>query len=228
MRQGSWLRRKFLIIALLLAFVALVCGIGGYVYWQRLKTTPQYSLALLIDAARRGDQPVVDELVDSDKMVDDFVPQIIEKAIELYGRGLPPAFVSQIASVAAPLMPAIRDKARSELPNLIRKETARFENVPFAAMVIGADRYLIIEAYGEDATIRSKLPRHSFEVKMRRVGSRWQIVGIRDEQLATRVAQTIGQQIIGAASKGDLRQAANELGVSDLKDMIREAEKIFE
>jgi len=224
----SYLRKRLLIIAIVLGFVASGCGVGSYLYWQRLKATPQYSLALLIDAARRGDQPIVDELVDSDAMVDDFVPQIIEKAVELYGRGLPPSLVSRITSVAAPLMPAIRERARSELPNLIRKETARFEGVPFAAMVIGADRYLDIVVDGEDATIRSKLPRHSFEVRMRRVGSRWQIVGIRDAQLATRVAQAIGQQIIGAASKGDLRQAANELGIGDFKDMIREAEKIFE
>lgn len=222
------MRKRLLIIAIVLGFVASGCGVGSYLYWQRLKATPQYSLALLIDAARRGDQPIVDELVDSDAMVDDFVPQIIEKAVELYGRGLPPSLVSRITSVATPLMPAIRERARSELPNLIRKETARFEGVPFAAMVIGADWYLDIVVDGEDATIRSKLPRHSFEVRMRRVGSRWQIVGIRDAQLATRVAQAIGQQIIGAASKGDLRQAANELGIGDFKDMIREAEKIFE
>lgn len=228
MSRVSYLRKRLLIIAIVLGFVASGCGVGSYLYWQRLKATPQYSLALVIDAARRGDQPIVDELVDSDAMVDDFVPQIIEKAVELYGRGFPPSLVSRITSVAAPLMPAIRERARSELPNLIRKETARFEGVPFAAMVIGADRYLDIVVDGEDATIRSKLPRHSFEVRMRRVGSRWQIVGIRDAQLATRVAQAIGQQIIGAASKGDLRQAANELGIGDFKDMIREAEKIFE
>lgn len=228
MSKVSYLRKKLLIIAVVLGFVASGCGVGSYLYWQRLKATPQYSLALLIDAARRGDQPIVDELVDSDAMVDDFVPQIIEKAVELYGRGFPPSLVSRITSVAAPLMPAIRERARNELPNLTRKETARFEGVPFAAMVIGADRYLDIVVDGEDATIRSKLPRHSFEVRMRRVGSRWQIVGIRDAQLATRVAQAIGQQIIGAASKGDLRQAANELGIGDIKDMIREAEKIFE
>src|SRR5437870_13481343 len=44
--------------------VALMATVGGYLYWQSLKSTPQYSLALLVDAAKRNDQPTIDQLVD--------------------------------------------------------------------------------------------------------------------------------------------------------------------
>src|SRR6185436_17975388 len=117
----------------------IVAGIvGGYLYWQSFKDTPQYSLALLVDAARRDDQAQVDEFVAINSVVDEFMPQITGKAIELYGRGLPPQTIARVARVAEPMMPALKQRARVQLPSLIRKKAERFESVPFAAMVLGA------------------------------------------------------------------------------------------
>ena len=73
--------------AAILAVIVAVAGVGGYLYWRSLKRTPQYSLALIIDAARNDDQAAINELVDTDAAVDDFVPQVTSKAIDLYGRG---------------------------------------------------------------------------------------------------------------------------------------------
>ncbi|MDQ3132177.1 MAG: DUF2939 domain-containing protein, partial [Acidobacteriota bacterium] len=104
------------ITAVLLGAVLMIAAIGGYFYWQSYKNTPQYSLALLIDAARRGDQAAVDQLIDTDAVVDDFMPQITDKAVELYGRGLPPQALAKVAQVAAPFLPAVKDRAKAELP----------------------------------------------------------------------------------------------------------------
>src|ERR1700712_3988200 len=71
----------------IIAVIAIIGVIGGYFYWQSLKKTPQYSLALLVDAARKDDQKTIDSLVDTNAVVDDFMPQIIDKAVELYGKG---------------------------------------------------------------------------------------------------------------------------------------------
>ena len=115
-------RKRFLVIGLaLVAVISLIGSLGSYIYWQRLKDTPQYSLALLIDAAKRDDQNEIDELINIDNVVDDFLPQITVKAVEIYGRGLPPAIVGQLTKVAAPMMPAVKDRARAVLPGLIRE-----------------------------------------------------------------------------------------------------------
>ena len=119
------------IFGVLIFLISVIGAVGGYFYWRNLKTTPQYSLALLVEAARRDDQEAVDNLVDTDAVVDDFMPQITDKAIELYGRGLAPATIQKMAQVAAPLLPAIKQRARAEVPNLIREKTKNFENIPF-------------------------------------------------------------------------------------------------
>ncbi|HQX55160.1 MAG TPA: hypothetical protein PLP07_04480 [Pyrinomonadaceae bacterium] len=220
-------RKRFLVIGLaLVAVISLIGSLGSYIYWQRLKDTPQYSLALLIDAAKRDDQNEIDELINIDNVVDDFLPQITVKAVEIYGRGLPPAIVGQLTKVAAPMMPAVKDRARAVLPGLIRERVERFGNVPFAAMVLGAGQYLDIKVSGDNAIVKSKLPEHPLELKMRRNGARWQIVGVRDEQLATDIAKKIGQEIISIAM-GGINKTANQLGIGNLADLLRQAEELI-
>src|SRR5215470_14772791 len=109
------------IILIALFAVIVLITLAGCLYWRSLRSTPQYSLALLIDAARRDDKKAVGAFVDTDKVVDDFVPQIIQSAVEMYGRGLPPQVISNLTVVAQPIMPALKDRARAEIPRVIRE-----------------------------------------------------------------------------------------------------------
>jgi|CXWL01.1.fsa_nt_gi hypothetical protein len=219
-------RRLFAITAAVVLSILLIVGVGGLIYYESLKDTPQYSLALLVDAAKRDDKAAIEEFVDINAVVEDFVPQITTKAIELYGRGLPQPVLAKAARLATPIIPAVKDRARAELPRVIRSRTEKFGYVPFFGMVLGADRYLDITVSGDTAFIKSRLPEHTFEVRMRRRGKRWQIVGIKEEQLATDIAHTIGQQIMAIAANGLTKDAADSLGVGNLADLLRKAEEL--
>ena len=208
---------------LLLLFL-LVGAVGGYFYWRSLKTTPQYSLALLVDAARRDDQQAIDELVNTDAVVDDFMPQITGKAVELYGRGLAPGTIQKVAQVAAPFLPAVKQRARAEVPNLIREKTSKFETIPFWLIAIGAERYLEIINEGDRAFVRSKDQNRPLEVVLKRSGERWQVVAVKDEILARRIAERIGQDLITGAKSGALKKAGEQLGVSNLEDALKNAD----
>ncbi len=215
------------VLAVLLVLVLIVGGVGGYFYWRHLKTTPQYSLALLVDAARRDDRKTVDELVDTDAVVDDFMPQITGKAVELYGRGLPPATLAKIERVAAPLMPAVKLRAREEIPNLIREKTQKFDKVPFWAIALGADRYVDITSENDKAFINSKLQERQLNLTMKRSGDKWQVIGVKDEELARQIAEKIGQQIITVANKGGIQKAGEQFGVQNLGEVIKQLDGIF-
>jgi len=212
------------IFGVLLIVFLMVGAISGYFYWRSLKTTPQYSLALLVDAARRGDQKTIDELVDTDAVVEDFMPQITDKAVELYGRGLAPATIQKVARIAVPFMPAVKQRARAEVPNLIREKTSRFETIPFWAIAVGAERYLDIINEGDRAFVRSKLQDRPLEVSLKRNGERWQVIAFKDEVLARRIAERIGQDLITGAKNGSLKKAGEQFGVSNLEDALKSAE----
>lgn len=219
-------KRTIAIAGFVVLGLVLVGGIAFAIYYQSLKSTPQYSLALLVDAAKRDDRSEIAALVDIDAVVEDFVPQITTKAVELYGRGQSPELIRKIARIALPLLPAVKERARAELPRVIRERTERFGSVPFFAMVVGANRYLNISTEGEIATVRSKLADHPLELRMKRSGDRWQIVGIKEEQVATAIARRIGEQVMVVANGGG-RQAADQYGMGNLADLLREAEELI-
>jgi sulfur transfer complex TusBCD TusB component (DsrH family) len=210
---------KILAVALLLIFV--IVALGGYFYWRQLKTTPQYSLALLVDAARRNDQKTIDQLIDTDAVVDDFVPQITDKAVELYGRGVAPATIQKLASAIAPFLPAIKERAKAELPNLIRDKTQPFEKIPFWAIAIGANRYLDITQEGDKAFVKSKVPEVSLELTLKRNGERWQVIVVKDEVLARKIAEKIGQDLISIAKKDGIKRTGEKLGIPNLQDIFK-------
>lgn len=218
-------KRVLSVTVLVLLSIMLIAGVGGYLYYQSFKDTPQYSLALVVDAARHDDKAEIDSLVDIDAVVDDFVPQITAKAVELYGRGQPPQVIARAATLATPLLPAVKERAVAELPRVIRERTERFAYVPFFAMVMGAERYLDVAVTGDTAIVRSRVRDHPLGMKMRRNGTRWQIVGVTDEQLATDIARRIGQEIIAIANDGG-KNTADRLGIGNMSDLLRQAEEL--
>lgn len=212
-------------VVLLAALVA--GGVAGFFYWRHLKQTPQYSLALLVDAARRDDQKTIDALVDTDAIVDDFVPQITDKAIELYGRGVAPSTIEKLSQLVAPLLPALKERAKNELPALIRDKTRKFDNVPFWAVAIGAEKYLTITRDGDTARIESKAPNKPLNLLLKRNGDRWRVVAVRDENLSRRIAEKIGQELIGVVKKNGLKKVGEQLGISNLEDILTDPGEIF-
>lgn len=219
--------RFFRKLVILLIPILLIGAVGGYFYWRHLRTTPQYSLGLLIDAARRGDRKTIDELVDADAIVDDFMPQITDKALELYGRGVSPAVIARAAQVAAPVLPAVKIRARAEIPELIRDKTQKFNKFPFWAIALSASRYVDIREDGDRAFIKSKVPESPLDLTLKRSGDKWRVVGVRDEELARNIAEKIGQQIVAVASKGGVGKAGEALGSENLTDLIKQLDGIF-
>ena len=226
-KKPSVFFRILKILGIALGLILIIGSIGGYFYWQRLKKTPQYSLALMVDAARRDDQKAIDELIDTDATVDDFMPQITGKAVELYGRNLPPATIARIAQVAAPVLPVVKQRARAEIPNLIREKTKKFASVPFWAIVVGADRFLDITQETEKAFVKSKMLDRPLELTLKRSGDKWQVIGLKDEELARRIAEKIGQEIIALAKNGGTGKAGANLGVENLQEVLKQAQDIF-
>jgi hypothetical protein len=60
---------------------------------------------------------------------------------------------------------------------------------------------------------------------MQRNGARWKVVGVKDEQIATDIARSVGQQIIALASNKTPDAGANRLGIANLMELVKEAEE---
>ncbi len=189
------------IVAAVLLGIFLVVAVVGYFYWQNVKFQPSYSLALLVDAAQRNDQKTIDQVLDTDAVIDDFVPQVTAKAIELYGKNTSPTDLLKIQQQAAPYLPEIKTAAREKVPALIREKTKPFENFPMWLIALGAGQYLDIRIDGDKAFVKSKIPEQQLELTMRRKGDLWQIIAVKDDALARRLAEQFGQEMIQRSKK---------------------------
>jgi hypothetical protein len=208
--------KKYLKIGLgVVALFAVVAAVAFFIYWQYLKTTPQYSLASLVDAAKRDDSSRVDELVDSDAVVEDMLPQVLAKAVDRYGRGVPPTILARAVVVTTPFLPAVKQRVRPEVPGLIRKETLELSGMPFPLLVLGAERYLDVQVDGDKAIIKKKGDETPSEIRMERNGSGWKVTGFKDEKFAGDLAQRVGQEILSLTS------GRNGINVNSLMEQLQ-------
>ncbi|HYE66951.1 MAG TPA: DUF2939 domain-containing protein [Pyrinomonadaceae bacterium] len=207
-KRGS---RGAKILALIaIVFVFLIAGLvaGGYFWWQSYKTRPAYSLALLVDAVQRNDMAAFDEFVDTDSVVDNFVPQVTEKAIARYSSALTAALNKQVQSLVPKLLPAVKQKVRDEITREIKELAARAESRPVFLVALAMPYVLDIKEENDTAKVAVNLKDRSVELNMQRNGERWKITGIKDETLATRIVDNIAKDLpaIGSQLEKEVRK----------------------
>lgn len=197
----------------------LFIAAAGY-FWFGVRPSPEYSLALLVEEVHRGNDGAVEEFVDVQRVIDDFLPQVQRQAAELYGRGLPPSVLDQAAAAAAPLKPALAEKVRTGMPRYIREKTLKFRGYPAALAALGIGRVAKVRVNGDEASVEMKLSDRSIELSMVRNGPRWKIVGIKDDSIARQAAEQIGRELVAAAIKGGVRQVAEKLGIEGVDGLL--------
>jgi len=116
-RRTGGRRRRALLVAAIPFVVILILVFGvGYWWWQSFKSSPAYTLALVVDAAERDDREAFEELVNVEGVSRSVVPQVIERV-----RGgdnalnIPPQVRRQIAQNAQVWLPGVRDQVRDVL-----------------------------------------------------------------------------------------------------------------
>jgi hypothetical protein len=214
-----------LILGGLLAVVLVVGAIGGYWWWSNLQKTPTYSLALLIDAARKDDQPKIDQFLDSNAVVDNFVPQA--KAKERYARGFPPETVKRaerlIGQYLTPVLPTIKEQARREIPLQIKNKTASLPEVSAWATTVALNRVAEVSQTGDTAIVKSNYQNRPLELTMQKNGDKWKVVAVRDEPLADRIAQEVGQIVQQElAKKPGASRLPNRQTIEDLRQQLEQ------
>ncbi|MBA2340858.1 MAG: hypothetical protein H0V88_10710, partial [Pyrinomonadaceae bacterium] len=84
---SSGVKKVLGLLALALIAVVLAAGVGGYLWWRNYKQSPGYTLALLVDSVLRDDTKTFDEIVDTDKVTENFAPQVADKITANTGAG---------------------------------------------------------------------------------------------------------------------------------------------
>ena len=200
-KRGSRGAKILGIIAIVLVVLILGASVGGYFWWQSYKTKPAYSLALLVDAVQRNDTAAFDGIVDTDKIVDNFVPQVTDKALGRYSSALTAPLRSQIESLVPTLMPGIKQKVHDEVVAQVKELSTQAEGKPFILVALGLPYVVDIKQDNDTAQVAVKLKDRPVTLSMQRSGERWKIVSITDETLATRIVDSIEKELPAVGSQ---------------------------
>jgi hypothetical protein len=172
------------------AIVLLAAG-GIFFWWQHYKTTPAYSLALLVDAAQRDDMATVDTIIDTDKIVDNFAGEVTDKAASRYGMALGPGARQQIEILAPKLLPAIRQNARAALVTRVKEISQQADRKPFIIVALGLPYLVNVEVNGDTAKATAVVQGQQVELDLSRAVDGWKVVAFRDEQLVQRAIDQV-------------------------------------
>jgi Protein of unknown function (DUF2939). len=196
------------IIAIVLVAIVLGAVIGGYFWWQSYKSKPAYTLALLVDAVERNDMKTFDEIVDTDKVVESFVPQVTEKAIGRYASALTGPLRGQVEALIPKLLPSIKEKVRAEVAAHVKEISTRAEGKPFILVALGIPYVVDIKEANGMAKVGVTLKDRPVTLTMLPNGERWKIVSITDDTLAQRIVDNIAKDLpaVGSEVERELRK----------------------
>jgi hypothetical protein len=190
-KRGSRGSRILAVGCLGLVVIILGVAVGAFLWYQNYKTKPAYSLALLVDAVQRDDEAAFNELVDTDKVVENFVPQVTEKAIGRYAAALTAPVRKQVEALVPKLLPGIKAQVREEVSKKIKELAARAEGKPFFLIALGMPYIVDVKEDGDTANVMANLNDRQVELTMVRNESRWKIVAVKDDVMAAQLVDRI-------------------------------------
>lgn len=207
-RRGSRGARILALLGIVFAIIIISIAAGAFLWYQNYKTKPAYSLALLVDAVQRNDQETFNQLVDTDKVVENFVPQVIEKAVGRYAALLTASIRKQVEAQVPKLLPSIKEMVRTEVQKKIKELSARAEGKPFILIALAMPFMVDVKEDGDAARVMANLNDRQVELTMVRKGDIWQIVGVKDDTMATQFVENIAKNLpaIGSDIEKQLRK----------------------
>jgi hypothetical protein len=179
-------RWLWLIPGVLLVIGLLVCFAG----WLYFKTTPAYTLALLVDAAQQNDRAAFEQIVDLDQVIDNFIAQSAPGS----ALGSTTQMVTSVRTRLQALAPEASATVKSAVQEEVQKRTSELAGStgarPFFVTALAMPFVSDINQTGDTAHVKINKTEEVELVMDRRDGS-WKVVALQDQALAARVVQGI-------------------------------------
>ena len=185
-------------LALVVVACIVVVAIAGFFSWRRFQASPEYSLALLVDAAQRNDQEQIANLIDDDEVAKNMIAAVSQKAIERYGGTMNATTQQQIDKLMPSLLPRVKQAVHDELANQFTVVSSSAPR-PFYALLLAIRSHAKITTEGDTARATLDMA-PNVEMMMQRDSDHWKVVAINDDSLVQHVVDSLMKNLppIGA------------------------------
>ncbi|MBA3355202.1 MAG: hypothetical protein H0U18_04525 [Pyrinomonadaceae bacterium] len=178
-------------LGIISVLVAVLVAAGGYLWWRHYRTTPAYSLALLVDAVQRNDAALVNEIVDIDKIVDSLSTEVTDKSVARYGGTLSLQQRRRVEGLVPSLLPSVKQSVRDSLVKRLQEISEESEPKPFVILAIGLPYLVKITTDGDTARAVAPVQGREIELTLQRDGERWKVAAMKDDSVVPRIVDDI-------------------------------------
>lgn len=175
--------------------VVIIGLVVFFVWWQYFKTTPAYSLALVVDAARQNDRAAFDRVVNLDRVIDNFIAQGAQDSAIGLTTATVTSMRTQLQSLAPEPVASVKEGVREEIRSRINELAGSASPWPFLVTALAMPFVTEIHQAGESAQVRVSRAAEVELLMERSEGGNWQVTSLRDQALARRVVSGIVKQL---------------------------------
>jgi hypothetical protein len=188
-RKSRRWARILALVALFIAGVIILAAAGGYFWWRNYQSTPVYSLALLMDAAQRGETDEMAPLLDREEIARNMMAKVSQKAVNRYG-GLVSTTAQQKIEQAVTSLPNLNQTigvaVESEMQSL-----AGDQSEPFFRRLLTMPSKVTITTEGDLAKASTNVNGRVIELTMRRDAKRWKVTDFSDDVVVQRIVDSV-------------------------------------
>ncbi len=193
-KSRRWTRVLGVLFVLMLVVVGVVASAGFFV-WRHHQSTPSYALALMIDAAQRGDVVEFQKRLDEDEIAKNMVAAVSEKSAARYGLALSDNVKVRIDSTMPAVLQEIKPTIRDEVTKEIQAFAAKSKPQPFILLVIGVPSLMKITTEGDTAKASAMINERQVELAMRNGSDGWKVTGFKDDVVVQRIVDRVMTQL---------------------------------
>lgn len=173
------------------AFFLVLCALVAFIWWQYYKTTPTYSLAILVDSAQRNDTTAFDELFVMDRVVETFASEMAQAK----GIDSPDWLRSRLQSIAPGVTATVKPIVREALRRRILELAEHSDNTPFVLTALGVLVKADVTKEINTATATITQGEDRLELKLEHINKQWRVVSVRDDALASRIMVNLTKEL---------------------------------
>src|SRR5882672_2451853 len=206
-RRGGVGRVLLIIAVVLLLLLGGIVG-GGYFWWRHYQNSPAYSLALLADAAQRNDTATIDNLLDIDKVTEDFVSQVRQRATGSFLSSISSTWSAQTDSAMQTLTPRLKQTVHDSFVSELKRLTEPAAGKPFILVALAINNFADIKQENNVAHAAVNIKEEHLQLTMQQDGGRWRITAVQDDKLAQQIAEAVKQNLPspGAGLQEEIRK----------------------
>jgi hypothetical protein len=196
-RKRKGLARLLLVIAVILVLIGCGVAVGGYLWWSNYQKSPAYSLAILADASQRNDTAAIDSIIDNEKVTDDFVAQVRQRAGGPVTAAIGSAWPAGVDSTLTTLTPKLKQTVHDEVLKELQRLTAPAAGKPFILVALAITSFADIKEESNIAHAALNIKDEHLQLTMQPSSTpgRWRLTAIQDDKLTTLVGDSMKRNI---------------------------------